>query len=166
MISPLREWKKGISDLDFCEQKNTLPQATVIGLKIILLDDEQPHHYSASNLWEERAVRRSAGGAVRVMKGVYIGGSQAESHDQLRRIDDGQLLLTNQRLIFNGNMRNLEYKLNKIISIEESDDGVEVASSNRKKVQIFTVEDPHKWATYIRIAVKKYGSGVKKRTKK
>ncbi len=155
------EWNRGISDLDFCIQHNTLPKAKVVGLSIILQSGEQTHWYSASRLMQERAIRHTYGGAMRVMRGVYIGGARGESHGELRVVDGGSLLLTNKRLIFNGRFRNIEYNLNKIVSIEEYKDAVEIGASNKQKVQIFLVEEPRKWATYIRIAVQNYQSGGK-----
>ena len=156
------EWERGISDLDLCVKTNSLPKANVVGLKIILKPGEQSHWYSSSRLMEERAIRRSHGGAVRIMKGVYVGGSQSESHGELRAIDNGSLLLTNQRLIFNGGFKNIEYQLSKIVSIEEYKDAVEIGSSNRQKVQLYVVEEPHKWAIFVRIAVQIAHSGGKK----
>lgn len=161
----LSEWKRGISDLDFCIQTNTLPQAQVVGLKIILNRDEQAHCYSGARLMEERAVRQSTGGAIRVTKGLYVGRSKSESHGELRIIDSGSLLLTNKRLIFNGDMRNIEYRLDKIISVEEYKDAIEIGSSNRQKVQLFVVAEPHKWAVYITLAVQNSQGEIKGRSK-
>ena len=149
------EWERGLSDVDYCAKRNMLPTAQIKDLKIIVQSDEKPHWYSIAKLLEERAVRRSVGGAVRIIKGVYVGGSQSESHGQLKEIDEGYLLLTNKRLIFNGNMRNVEYQLNKIVVVDETECGIEIAVSNKNKVQLFVVTEPHKWATYVKIAVKK-----------
>jgi len=159
------EWERGISDLDFCIQTNTLPKADGMGLKIILKPGEEAHWHSPTQLMEERAIRHTYGGAVRVMKGVYIGGRKGESHGELRTIDTGSLLLTNKRLIFNGGFRNSEYKLDKVVSVEEYKDAIEIGASNRKKVQIFVVDEPHKWATYIRIAVQNYHGGSRGKKK-
>jgi len=156
-----REWNNGISDFDYCTKNNTLIKLNTKGLGIILNPNEISHHYDNSRLIEERAIRRSYGGAVRVAKGVYIGGSQGESHGELRELDSGGLLLTNQRLIFNGQLRNVEYKLDKIVSVEEHEDSIEIGASNRKKVQLFVVDDPEKWATYIKIAIQNFKVGRK-----
>jgi hypothetical protein len=146
------EWEKGISDFDYFVQSNTLPKSTVTG-GIILQNGEVCHWTSNSKLFEERAVRQTYGGAVRVMRGVYIGGSQGESQGALRKIDNGILVLTNKRLIFNGDFRNSEYKLDKIVSVEEWKDAIEIGASNRQKVQIFTTDEPHKGATFIKMAI-------------
>jgi hypothetical protein len=148
-----REWKNGISDLDFCVKNNKLPQTHISGLKTILQSDEQSHWYSSTKLMEERAVRNTAYSGVRLMKGVYVGGSKGESHGELRTIDSGSLLLTNKRLIFTGGFRSIEYRLDKIISIEEYEDAIEIGASNRQKVQTYVVDDPHKWSVYVKIAI-------------
>ena len=147
------EWERGISELDLCVKTNSLPKANVIGLNTILKQGEQTHWYSSTKLMEERSVRHTYGGAVRVMKGVYVGGRRGESHGELRIIDSGSLLLTSQRLIFNGNLRSTEYALNKIISVKEYKDSIEIGVSNRQKVQIFVVDEPHKWSTFVKIAI-------------
>lgn len=145
------EWKRGISDLDMCIKTNSPPKANIASLKMILKPGEQTHWYSSARLMEERAIRCSQGFAMG--RGIYVGGSQSESHGELRIIDKGNLLLTNQRLIFNGELKNIEYKLNKISSIEEHKNAIEIGASNRQKIQLYLVEEPHKWATFAKIAV-------------
>ena len=149
------EWERGTSDLDLCIKNKRPPKANIEGLHIILLPNEETHWYSDAKLMEEKSIRQSLGGAVRVMKGVYVGSSRSESHGELRTIDKGGLLLTSMRLIFNGDFRSTEFKLNKIISVQEYSDAVEIGS-NRQRVQIFVVDEPKKWATYIKLAIQNY----------
>ncbi len=147
------EWERGISDLDLCIEKGFPPTANVIGLNIILQKGEKAHWYSPARLMEERAVRHTYGGAVRIMQGVYVGGRRGESHGEMRVIDAGSLLLTNKRLIFKGGMRSFEHKLNKIISVEEYKNAIGIGVSNRQKAQYFIVDEPHKWAVFTKLAV-------------
>ena len=147
------EWERGISDLDLCVKNNTPPVANVVGLNIILQQGEKAHWYSSTRLMEERAIRHTYGGAVRVMKGVYVGGRRGESHGEMRQIDAGNLLLTNKRLIFKGGMRSFEHKLDKVVSVEEYKDSIGIGVSNRQKAQYFIVNEPHKWAVFTRMAV-------------
>ena len=151
------EWKRGLSDLDYNIENNLLPKLKVVGLKIILQDNEQTHWYSGSRLMEERMVRNVQSYGIRG-RGFYSGQSRGESHGELKTIDNGSLLLTNQRLIFNGNFKNIDYKLNKIISVEEFQDAVEIGVSNKQKLQTYVVDEPHKWAVYIRMAIKRLKS--------
>lgn len=150
------EWEKGISDLDEVIQNNELPDYNIRGLSIILNPNEKTHYYTYAKMFEERAVRNYGGASLRLMKGVYIRQGQAESHGELREIDNGGLLLTNQRVIFDGSSRKIEYHIPKIIAIQEYKDGVQLAVSNRKKSQIYIVEEPHKLATYLYMATQIY----------
>lgn len=153
-ILKLSEWKRGLSDLDFSIKSNQLPNLKVDNLKIILERGEKSHCYSDAEMMEERAVRVSHGGGVRVMSGVYLGSSTSESHGELKKVDNGNLLLTNKKVMFNGNFKHLEYKLEKITSLEEHEDSFEIGVSNRQKLQTFVVDEPKKWVTYIKIAIK------------
>jgi len=151
------EWKRGIPDIDYCIKTNALPIANIVGLNIILEPNEVTHWYDNAKLMEERAVRDTYGGAFRVTKGVYVGGHRGQSHGELKTIDVGSILLTNKRLVFNGRLKNIIYDLNKIISVEQYKDAVEIGSSTKKKVQVFIVDDPKKLAAYLKIAIKNYG---------
>lgn len=155
------EWERGSSDVDYCLETNSVPHTEIVGLTTLLRDSEKTHHYSSAELFEERAVRTSqrAFGAVRVAKGVYIGGSSGTSklaYSELTKVDTGTLLLTNKRLIYNGNFKNLEFELKEVSSIEEYKDAVKIAASNRKNIEFFKVAESHKWAVYIKIAFSKY----------
>ena len=149
------EWERGISDLDFCIKNNSLPNLTIIDLNIILKKGEKAHWYSSAELMEERMVRHSYGGRVRVMKGVYVGSRRAESHGEMKKIDAGSLLLTNKRLVFKGGMKSFEHKLNKVISVEEYEDSMGISVSNRQKSQYFVLNEPRKWSVFTRIAIEK-----------
>ncbi|MFA5797050.1 MAG: hypothetical protein WC916_03385 [Candidatus Woesearchaeota archaeon] len=156
------EWERGTTDLDACINTNKLPNLKVVGLKIILSNDEKTHWYSGTRMMEERAVRNYQNFHV---KGYSFG--QAESHGELRSMDSGNLLLTNKRLIFNGDLKQVEYQLDKISSVEEYKDAVEIASSKRQKCQVYVVDEPHKWTVYIKIAISQFskGKGTKQKTK-
>jgi len=149
----MSEWKRGLSDLDFCIKNNSLPNLTVMGLKVVLEEGERTHWYSSAVMMEERAVRNYQSYRV---KGYSFGNS--ESHGELRRIDKGNLLLTNKRIIFNGDFKHLEYKLDKVMALEEFKDSFEIGVSNRQKLQTFLVDEPHKWVVYTKIALSKIKS--------
>ncbi len=100
-------------------------------------------------LREPRAVRQTVGGyggpTFRVAKGVNfrLGGiaAQSESHEELRNIDRGTLVLTNKRLIFIGSKRTTNIDLNKIIAIEPYKDGIGSQRENKQKTEYFTGSD-------------------------
>jgi ribosomal protein L40E len=100
-------------------------------------------------LREPRAVRQTVGGyggpTFRVAKGVNfrLGGvaARSESHEELRNIDMGTLVLTNKRLIFIGSKRTTNIDLTKIIAIEPYKDGIGSQRENKQKTEYYTGTD-------------------------
>jgi len=98
-------------------------------------------------LREPRAVRAYRGSytgqSIRVAKGVSfrIGGyrGSSESHDELRSIDQGTLVLTSQRLIFIGAKRTSSVPLEKIVDIEGYDEGLRLHRQGKEKVEHFQI---------------------------
>ena len=96
-------------------------------------------------LREPRAVRKSTGGyggaSIRIAKGVTLHtgrtGSTSQSHDEIKDIDRGKLLITNKRLIFLGNNRTTNIDLNKIVAITSTKDMIQVQRSNKQKPEYF-----------------------------
>jgi hypothetical protein len=117
---------------------------------VILQDGELGVLMAKSQLMEERAVRRAGYGGIRVARGVWIGGSQSEPHGELRTIDSGTLVLTNQRLVFLGTLRTSEIPLKKIVSITRWLDAIQINMSGRQKAQLFSVDNPLIWESLIK----------------
>ena len=94
------------------------------------------------SLLEPRAVRTGGygGPSFRVAKGVYfrVGGFRAESHEELRNIDQGTLTLTNKRLVFSGTKRTINIDLRKIVSVEPYSDSIALRREGKEKTQYFT----------------------------
>jgi hypothetical protein len=96
-------------------------------------------------LQEPRAVRQThaayGGPTIRVAKGVSfrLGGASArsESHEEIRAIDRGSLILTTKRLIFIGSKRTINIDLRKIMAIEAYTDGIESQRENKQKTEYF-----------------------------
>lgn len=147
-----REWNNisegGVSDRERKEldRINTLDKIrngivdlqTIDNVPIILKKNEIPYLSIPSvEFHEDRMVRHSTGGAVRIMKGVYLGGSRSESHPERRHIDTGQLVLTNRRLVFVGSRKSIDADLRKIVSLEPYEDGIAVNRSNKKNTEWF-----------------------------
>lgn len=103
------------------------------------------------NLQEPRAVRQTnaayGGPTIRVAKGVSfrMGGASArsESHEEIRVIDNGKLVLTNKRLIFIGTKRTVNIDLRKVMAIVPYKDGIESQRENKQKPEYFTGTDKH-----------------------
>ena len=103
------------------------------------------------SLQEPRAVRQTqaayGGPTIRVAKGVSfrLGGASArsESHEEIRVIDQGKLILTNKRLIFIGSKRTVNIDLKKIMAVQAYRDGIESQRENKQKPEYFTGTDKH-----------------------
>ncbi|MDD5615737.1 MAG: hypothetical protein PHH85_05995 [Candidatus Methanoperedens sp.] len=147
-----REWNRiaegGISDKEQEEKDRILVLDKIkngeVNLRfinevpIILKKNEVPYIMIPSvEFHEDRMVRHAVGGAVRVMKGVYLGGTRSESHPERRHIDTGSLILTNKRLVFSGSRKGIDVDLRKIISIDPYKDGIAVNRSNKKNTEWF-----------------------------
>jgi hypothetical protein len=96
-------------------------------------------------LKEPRAVRVTHGGhagpRIRVAKGISFGmgtfGAKSESHEEIRDIDQGNLLLTNKRLIFSGGKRSTNIQLKKVLSIDSFNDGIALRREGKQKTEYF-----------------------------
>ena len=79
------------------------------------------------------------GPTVRVAKGLYfrVGAFRAQSHEEIKEVDRGLLVLTNKRLVFLGDKRTSSIDLRKIVAVEPYRDGISVASERRKHPQYF-----------------------------
>jgi hypothetical protein len=133
------------------EKSKNIP---TIDTNLMLKTDEKAYLQDEVSLHEIRSVRKSTrgGSAIRVAKGVYIGGSSGTSrgYDEIREIDHGQLVLTNKRVIFDGVANSRDIRLDKIISVTEYLDGIEVAIEGRGKSQIYKgINNPYIWKSLI-----------------
>ena len=114
---------------------------------IVLKKNEVPiYKINDVSLSEPRAVRTSkgryGGASVRVMKGVTLHSgnttSTSTSHDEIKFIDRGELLITNKRIVFLGQNRTTNIDLNKIIAITSRNNEIQVQRSNKQKPEYFT----------------------------
>lgn len=129
------------------ERRKKLP---VVPVAVVLRQGEMGIFQEASTLYETRAYRLYGGGGTRI-RGIYVGGGASESHQRLREIDSGNLVLTNQRLIFNGSTENRAVILRDILSASAWSDSVEISSSRKQKNQIYRVRNPLIWSQIIQM---------------
>lgn len=121
------------------------------------------------NFLEARAVRQTIGGyggpSIRMAKGVSFrfGGVSARSvsHDELKKIDQGTLVLTNKRLIFLGSTRTINIDLRKIVAIEPYKDGIGSQRENKQKTEYFTGTDKTTLTFSNRISIPVNGMVIK-----
>tara|TARA_Y100001970_G_C14204273_1_gene842987 strand:- start:866 stop:1522 length:657 start_codon:yes stop_codon:yes gene_type:complete len=91
---------------------------------------------------EERSVKMKGnhrGFSVRLMKGLSyrFGTFEGGTEQQVVELDEGNLILTNKRIIFSGKTKSVEYPLSKIVTIEPLDDGMVVNRSGKTKVEYY-----------------------------
>ena len=145
------------TELNNVLESKQLPILVQINSNIILKKNEIIHLSTSTSLIEERKKRKYHSGRVgfRVAKGVWIGGTQgySESYSVMEPIDAGEIILTNQRLLFNGEKFSRNYLLKKILSLQRYKDAIEISVENRQKLQIFKVDDSEKWDIFIRTAI-------------
>ena len=109
----------------------------------ILLKKNEELILSMSNisLSEPRAVRTGGygGPSIRVAKGVYfrVGGFKAQSHDEIKNVDQGIITLTTTRIVFSGSKRTVNIPLGKVISIEPYSDAIALRREGKEKTQYF-----------------------------
>jgi len=127
----------------------------VIKTSIFLDNGEHGFLDEAAQLSETHSVRQSVGSGVgfRVMKGVYVGGysGRSESHREWRRLDQGKLILTSQKIVFNGDKENRVLQLKDLVAINIYTYGIELSTQKRTKSSLFRVQNPYIWGAAINI---------------
>lgn len=109
----------------------------------IAIQKSEVLHFRVSNVnwYEMRSVRQrvSYSGystSFRIAKGFYLrSGSykpQSYSVDTMKLIDSGTLYLTNKRIIFTGNKKNSNIRIDKILNFTPYTDGVEIGKETGK----------------------------------
>lgn len=116
--------------------------------RLILPEGEVAILEEQSLLFESRAYRLYGGVGTRV-GGVYVGGGVSESQQRLKKIDEGILTLTNERLIFDGGLENRSITLSDILSVNPWLDAIEVSIHRKAKSQVFSVLNPFVWTMLI-----------------
>jgi len=159
------EWRRiaagGLSDADQQDsdlaeamtelRRGTIPLQPQAACPILLKGGEEPLFVlDGVGLHEPRSVTRGAygGPSIRVAKGVSIrvGGFQAQSHEELKAIDTGTLVLTTKRLCFSGALRSLEVDLAKLISVDAYANAVAIRRSGKEKTEFFFGIDRHTYS--------------------
>jgi len=87
---------------------------------------------------EMRKVSNFGGARIRIMKGLWVGGGQAKSHDELTMIDEGYLNITPKIFIFAGHSSTISIPLEKIIRTQPYLDGIGIYKEGRQKEYRFS----------------------------
>jgi hypothetical protein len=139
--------------LELREGRASLP--TPQNSSILLKPGEQALFVLASiGLQEPRSVRTGVygGPAVHVAKGLTIrtDAFRAQSHEILKTIDDGVLVLTSTRLCFAGRLHSLEIDLSTLVSVYAYSDAVAIRRSGKEKTEFFFGLEHHTYTFTVR----------------
>ena len=138
-----KEAKSFFRDMEACKRPPIVP------VNVILKEGEVGILQESSMLYVMQAYRVHGGGTR--IRGVYIGRGSSESHQRLRHIDSGRIILTTQRLIFDGQWETRMINLNDVIWVSPLEDAIEVSFSRNQKSQIYIVRNPLIWAKTIQM---------------
>jgi hypothetical protein len=102
-----------------------------------------------TDLLEPRSVRvregRRYSSSVRMTYGYSTGSgrytSTTESRDQLKTIDRGTLVVTDQRIAFMGALKTISIDVKKIIGVDPHPDGIALHCKDKEKVESFKISD-------------------------
>jgi hypothetical protein len=119
---------------------------------LVLAAGEVALLHEPSKLIEARATRVYAGGGTRVY-GVYVGGGQSSSVQNLKELDSGTLTLTTKRLVFTGSMESRVANIKDVVSVENFADAIEISTARRAKRQVYLVRNPILWGTLVRTVI-------------
>jgi len=92
---------------------------------------------------------------VRFSTGGYSSGP-AQSVEETVKDDEGEFILTNRRLIFNGNRKPVNMDLKKIIAIDVENGYMEVGYGQKTHLFRFPSESMFKWQAYTLEAIKAF----------
>ncbi|QOG49759.1 hypothetical protein IBX82_02515 [Neisseria gonorrhoeae] len=81
---------------------------------------------------------------------VYLGGGKSVANEKQKNVAYGELVLTNFRLIFVGNMRSIDLPLDKINSVERFQSSIRISQTGKNKPIYFkTGLNPQLWKEAI-----------------
>ena len=151
-LSPEKVDEQSAEAMAFLDKLNT-GKFTPPNTPLVLAAEEIALLNEPSRLAEARATRVYAGGGTRV-HGIYIGGGQSSSVQNLKELDSGTLTLTTKRLVFTGSMENRVANIKDIVSVEGFADAIEISTAKRAKRQVYFVRNGTLWGALVRTVVK------------
>jgi hypothetical protein len=132
----------------------------VVPSTALLQYNERAYYCAPSSLYETRAVRHHESGfaSIRVAPGLWIGGSQGRSvsTQEWTKIDSGTLIITNERVIFDGSHELRTIPVKRIVSVDTLRDSVELAVESRQKNMVFEAANPLILASIVRLSSQGY----------
>ena len=131
------------------------PEWAHINLPFNFMKSESPiWAFEGVEYLEDKTIRERVGGsgfgAVRIARGVYVGGSQYRSRSEERettvRTDRGTVAITNKHIYFSGARKKFRIRHDKIVAYDAYSDGLSVTRDGlNAKRQIFVVPERDAW---------------------
>lgn len=119
---------------------------------VLLQNCETAYWAEFGDLYEEKVVSRkyeggSRGASIRVAKGVSfrVGGHRGQlvTESASVPVSTGQLIVTNQRMIFAGDKKSFATSYKKIINLETKVNGLRFGEANRQKPRLVIFRQPN-----------------------
>jgi hypothetical protein len=130
-----KRWKKMRKEAkNFFRDMKAHKKRPIVPVNVILKEGEVGILQEPSMLYETRTDR-------------LYDGRGSKFRQRLKHVDSGRIILTNQRLIFDGQWENRSTNLHDVKSARLLEDAIEV--STRQKSQIYAVGNPLIWAKTI-----------------
>lgn len=114
---------------------------TVAVKNVVLQKNETPYWLEPASLYEERVVRRryeggSHGVSIRIAKGLSyrVGAQRGQmvSDTAAVPVSTGSLIVTNRRVIFQGDRKSFSFRLDKLLELECYQDGIRLTDDKGK----------------------------------
>jgi hypothetical protein len=121
-------------------------------IAILLKADEAAYWTEPGTLYEEKVVSRhyeggSSGVSLRIVKGVTfrVGAHRGQLVTETGNVavSSGNLVITNRRLIFQGDKKSFTAEFEKIIEVQPAPDGIRFSESNRQKPRLILYDKPN-----------------------
>ncbi len=118
---------------------------------IVLLKDEKTFWAEPSDFIEEKTLRHryeggSSGVSFRIMKGVSYRVGSSRGYIMAEKgwvvTSSGDLIITNKRIIFKGDRKSFDIKLNKILSTENYTNALVVSESGKQTAKTIKFKQP------------------------
>lgn len=127
---------------------------------LVLHKGEIALYTAAVTLAEDKTTRQYVGGSsglsvpvghgFRFRVGSYQGHTVSTEH--LTAIDQGELVVTTQRIVYTGAKHHVVIPTNKVLSTVLYKDAVDVRAENRAKREVFKCSNPRLLNTYVQVA--------------
>lgn len=138
---------------------------------IILKKNEFQHLESFTKFYEGKIVSKSTGSyhgfsvpvgksGFRYRTGSYFG-SSSYSHEVKKYITDGNLILTNKRLIFQSIYKTINIHFEHLIGIEPVNNGIIIFRDNSQKPEIFEGIDKDIWILALKNVLENFQNNIK-----